>query len=416
MLVFVQGERMEPSKMTIEGGVHVAETPTGEPGHRPVILTGDQIRVFDAAQPYASVIVVGRPAHFEGQGLAMTGSNIKVYRGKNELRIDGPGEMALPIDRDLEGKPIEGVGSLAIQWQQKLEFNGKVAAFSGAVSANAQGQQLQTEFLEASFQHPILFANIKGQPRPEVETLACRGGVRMRGRTFDASGQTSLMQMEIPDLLINNISGQLTAHGPGWMTSTRRGGTGLQLPGSPEAAGARKEPTDQLSYLKVHFQRGITGNVHQRILTFQQQIRAIYGPVAAWEQTLDPNDPNGPKPGATTLDCDELTVAQVPLPTDPRRMSVNLAAQSNTKVQGTTETGGTFTALAYRMLYDQGKDQLILDWDGRNYAELFYQKNVGGQPYHEVAQKILFRPSTWDLQIEGHRFTELQAPPARPKQ
>ncbi len=418
-LVTIRGTEMKPSELTVEGNVRLAETITEQPNQRPVVITGDQIHVVHAAQPYAAATIIGRPARFEGQGLVMRGANINVNRGQNRLWIDGAGDMERLIDRDLEGRPLANANPLNIRWQQGMNFDGKTASFNGSVLASLQQRQLKTDVLKATFQRAIRFADTGPQSPPVLEQVACEGSVVMDDRGVEAGNQTSQTHVETNALRIQLITGEITANGSGFITDMRRGSAGLGSLGSlPAAAPEAPSPTNtaakdkQLHYLNVRFQDGITGNVRNRTVTFHQGVQAIYGPVASWKDRLDSADPNGPKPGCTLLTSDSLRVADVPLPTDAKRSAAELAAQGNAVVQGTTLTGATFTARAHQILYAEAKDQLILDWNGTTPVELFYQKTIGGQPLHDVAQKIIFYPSTMNLDVYGQRQAELQQPPS----
>ena len=113
---------------------------------------------------------------------------------------------------------------------------------------------------------------------------------------------------EVGDLRINLQSGELTAAGPGWMTSVRRGsanplraGDAGRTPAAPTGQDAPAGRDDsRLEYLRVRYRGSITGNVHQRQMTFHDQVRTTYGPVDTWDSTLETDDPDyfvTPAPG-----------------------------------------------------------------------------------------------------------------------
>ena len=90
----------------------------------------------------------------------------------------------------------------------------------------------------------------------------------MRSQTLEDTGESSRVEMQINDLVINRISGQIASHGAGWMTTIRPGDAGLKLPRSLAATPEPRSPPaaakqDELTYLNVRFQRGITGNLHR---------------------------------------------------------------------------------------------------------------------------------------------------------
>ncbi|NUQ66139.1 MAG: hypothetical protein HUU20_27060, partial [Pirellulales bacterium] len=177
---------------------------------------------------------------------------------------------------------------------------------------------------------------------------------------------------------------------------------------APRAAGPAGGPADaakpSLHYLHVRFQKNITGNVHQRSVTFHQQVRATFGPVKSWEDRLD-DDPDKLGPDGAVLQCEQLTVVQMPQP-NGGPPAVELYALGNTLVEG-----ATFTARANRMTYAQAKDQLILEGDGWTNAELHYQEVPGGPTSSFPAQKIFFYPSTRRVDAAGAKTLELNQLP-----
>ena len=81
----------ELAKLTVEDNVRIRETQTVEPGAKPVVITGDQVCVFDASKPTMSATVKGNLAHVEGRGMSLSGPNIHVNCGTNKLEVQGPG-------------------------------------------------------------------------------------------------------------------------------------------------------------------------------------------------------------------------------------------------------------------------------------------------------------------------------------
>ena len=125
--------------LTIEDNVQLLETQTSLPGKQPVLIRGNRLDVVKANAPDAVATIVGQPAHFEGDGLALTGSAIKVNCGTNLLTIDGPGRMDITTANDLEGKPLPAPCNLAVDWQRGMDFDGRTAHFEQSVVASTPG-------------------------------------------------------------------------------------------------------------------------------------------------------------------------------------------------------------------------------------------------------------------------------------
>ncbi|MFZ5833054.1 MAG: hypothetical protein ACOY3P_23450 [Planctomycetota bacterium] len=387
-------------ELLLEDDVEFKETQTAQPGERPIRITGKQVHAIDAMRPHAAVTVVGEPAkhaHFEGRGLGLTGPNINLNRGVNRLWVDGGGRMDVPIDRDLQGQPLAVPSMLSIDFQKRMEFDGLTARFEQSVVAGTPAQRLMTETLEVIFREPIRFA--EGQPQPDAQPkqILCRGGVSMESRTIENGQQVRLDRMQMADLGINLLSGAMTGGGPGWLVSVFHGddstlpgqgasGFGRLLPAEREPKPA--DPNDPgLRCLHVHFRGAMSGNLLSRSVSFER-VRTVYAPVRDWMATLDEDDPARLGPGGVIMRCDRLTVNQMTTPLNGRQ-TVELEADGNIKVDGQG-----FSARGLRMTYAEAKDLLVLEGDGRTDAELFHQRQVGGEWQQYAARKLLFCPQT----------------------
>ena len=204
------GRAAELSELTIEDGVRFVETQTEQPDQQPLSIRGDRLHAIHVTQPHGSVTVTGRPARFEARGLAMSGSNINLNRGTNRLWIDGAGTDGLAAGSRPGGPRPEHSQTLAVEWQDRMVFDGRTACFEESVVASGPQQRLLTETLEVQFQQPIDFSaqEIDVAQRPKVEQILCRGGVRMESQTIENGATVSHEQMQVPDLGINLNSGR----------------------------------------------------------------------------------------------------------------------------------------------------------------------------------------------------------------
>jgi len=411
-----QGELAE---VQVEENVRLVETKSSSPHDRPMLVTGDRIHALAPATPQGTVMVTGRPGHFEARGLGLTGSNINLNRGTNRLWIDGPGQMQLPMNQGLDGQAVAAGSTLDVSWSGGMTFDGKQARFDAAVSATAPQGTLRTETLEVRLKDEIRFDQ-QQQPaggahgQPQVEQVLCRGGVLMESQSVGGPDQPpSLQRMQIADLVINMISGATHANGPGWVLRIARGDEpqwSALAAGPGGAASAPRPPTanpDALSCLVVRFQGTLTGNVHRREMLFRDLVKTAYGPVPSWQSTLDPDKPETLGPQGVAIRTDELYVSQ---PAGPAtgRPAVELNAVGNTIVESSS-----YTARAMRLSYAQAKDLLILEGDGRNDATLYRQEQIGGAPITTAAQRIYVHPSTKQVRIDNARSLVLPTMPER---
>jgi lipopolysaccharide export system protein LptA len=412
--VIIRDDEPELSELTVEGNVLFRETWTAEPDQPPLIITGDQVQVFNADTPDTEVVVVGLnpPARLEGRGRKLSGTNIKLDRGSNRMWINGMGQMELPLKRDMEGRPLARPGVLNIDWQGKMEFDGRTVSFFESVSATGPNQRMATQKLVVSLTETIDFADPSMDREPDVAKIECYGGVVMDNWSFKGPAQTSWDRMQSEDLAIDRISGEIVGLGPGRVTTVRLGtpklsGSPFNRGGDADRSAGSEAASNKLTYLNVEFQDRLEGNLHDRTLTFYGQVHCVYGPVDSWDATLDMDDPDSLGPNGALLTSDELTVTQMTSPLDDTK-SMELVARDNVRVEGKM-----FNASGHRMTYDHAKDLLILEGTGRADAELFYQKRAGAPPQHAKMGKIRFRRSTNQIQIDDARSVEFNQFPTQ---
>ena len=165
---------------------------------------------------------------------------------------------------------------------------------------------------------------------------------------------------------------------------------------------AAPRPANGLTYLGVDFQRGLRGNIHQRRMEFHQRVEAVWGPVAGWDDRLDPHAPSGLPEGVVAVSCDVLGVGQVPPAPGRARPSMELAAGGNVLVEGES-----FTARSARLTWAEAKDLLVFEGDGRSDAQLFRQLQAGAQPSSASAGKILYWRGLNRVDVEDARYLDL---------
>jgi hypothetical protein len=459
--VGLAGMRSELLELILSGDARLAEAAGVQAGERPLVIAGQEIHVIDGSKPSTMVYVLGRgqPAHVQARELDLTADNINLNRGTNLLWIEGPGHMNLVVNRDLQGRPLARPGLLDVGWRDRMAFDGGTARFEQSVTAVWQEHVLKTRTLDVVFRTPVNFNDVRPGAKPEPQKVFCRNGVTVDSSASGPRGPISREHLETNDLAIDLDTGAAHASGPGWMSSVRRGKPGdlmepgtrgpggeraapgrppgtaggraaalaepvapwaepvapwpgpvacraarLPVPGGA-AAGAPAEsasphPDDRLIYLLVRFRGSISGNYKSRQTTFHDRVRAVYGPVGNWEASLDPDRPESLDAQAVAMNCDQLSIVEMPAPVGNRR-AIELAAQGNAVAENRT-----FTARSARMTYDEGKGLLILEGDGRGDAELFRQLYVGGPRDQLSGRKIYYWPRDGHASIDGARSFE----------
>jgi lipopolysaccharide export system protein LptA len=409
------GDRGGPTQITdviLTGEAACTETQTALPGEQPLVIHGDQLHLVQPQPENAVVTVTGQPATVDARGMRLEGGTaersgaIHLHRGTNKLWVDGPGFLSLPADRDMSGRPLKKSANerLKIWWTGRMDFDGLAAQFERNVIVGQAASKLQTPLLHVDFSKQVRFGAGGSNDRAEVKRILCRQGVEMWNRSFDAATrQPSDERMKAQDLTYLYATGDIHANGPGWVSRVwvDTGESLAPLPGGgpKKPAPPRERPSagPRFLYLRVNFQREMSGNEHRQVMDFHGQVRAIHGPVFQWNEELDPQHPRedlGQQ--GFVLASDRLQVAQMGTAA-ANTSALELTADGNAVVENSQ-----YVARSSRLKYERGKDLLTLDGDGYSPARLFRQISSGKRSSLE-SRKIWFRPSTNDVKLDDFR-------------
>jgi hypothetical protein len=310
----------------------------------------------------------------------------------------------------VNGQAAAAPGSLDVNWQGRMDFDGLTARFVDRVVTASGGTTVRAGSLDVVFNRPVEFAAGRPQPavRPDVARIACGSGVRIESESAAQDGAKSMEQLFVRDLVIDRTTGNVTGTGPGRLASTRFGqAPNMSLPAGPQTPGAApiqpaQSRPDELTYLGVDFQRGMRGNINSRVMEFHQRVEAISGPVAKWGDSLDPHAAAGLPPRVVTISSDVLGVGQAPPAPGQKRSSIELAAGGNVLVEGES-----FTARSARLTWSEAKDLLVFEGDGRSDAQLYRQVKVGAATSSASAGKILYWRALNRVDVDDARYLDM---------
>jgi hypothetical protein len=395
------GKRLMPRRLSLDGNARFKMESLGVDAGRGLDVAGERITVRSAQPGAAEVGVEGSPARVEASaGLVLEGGFVGVNQSKNLVWVNGPGRMNVPVDRDLNGRPLAQPESLKVRWNGGMTFDGRLARLQQSVVAEHGFEWLGTELMEVTFTERIAFSG-DAPNQPRIGHLDCRENVALERQEFNLAGEkTARQSLTARDLSIDQETGEFEAGGPAFASFVRQasGGRPAGLPGLP---GRRQEPDspiaepsppriDSLEYLSVRCQTGIRGSFQSETLSFVDDVQTVYGPVVAWEDVVDP-DRLGPRD--MLLKSQLLHVHRSPDRTGDVRF-IELEAEGEPTVEG-----AEFFSRASRMTYSQESDLLIIEGNGRKDAE-FFQQTRSGQPRPSTkARKIWYWPKTGVMEI-----------------
>lgn len=423
-----RGETAEPLSLACTGNITFREVPPPGAVEQPLEIRGAQLTVdrLDTS-PYVTLrgaSAAGAPgsgpelAQLAGRGVTMYVNVLELDAAENRMWSDGPGKANLLVTRDLQGQTVTAPFPVELTWQGSVQFDGSVIAFERDVVVAGADDMLKCDQLAAKLSKKIIFGETIDPNSIEISEVECNGNVILNHLTRDNLGVTSHERAEVSRLSINQQTGAITGVGPGVIRSTRFGDglaalAGQQDPAAPQliapppgAAGSK------LHFLRVDFQRGLSGNMITREITFHERVRSVYGPVDSWEQELDANRPETLPPEAMTMTCDEMRVNEDPVAARTAAASgqksvvgpIQFQAIGNVRIDGQAPEQGPFTAQAARASYEAIKETFILEGDGRTPATLWRAGQTGAPP---AARRIRYVRSTGDIAVDGIQYLEI---------
>ena len=362
----------------------------------------------------------GSPAIIKSADMHVIGTEVQLRGDENRLYIPGPGEITMTYQADALSSLVAGANGAASQqpargaidnfanyqdrlinppqppkpikigWTKHLVFDGQTAQLTGEVTALGDDLAMRTEDLEVVLKQRIDFAQMAEllssrqelDVAPELAKLTAKSTVFAGHRQRDALGNVeSYQQLVTQNLTLDAETGDLQATGPGWVTLTT---TPDKLPSaigdlqpnkrsqsrtaSAKSSDRPSRKRDGLRQLSLNFEKQLQANMHRRQLGMYDNIQGWFGPVARWEDRVDPSQVNQLGEEEFTLACNQLSVFESPTaprldPLDPKsRKPFELIADH-----------GAFVAA---QLYSARGNQITFD----EHKGIFTMRGLPGQP------------------------------------
>ncbi len=400
------GENHQLDEVLLQGRVRCVES-SSDDTRSPVEMTGSQLRLTEFTETGGVASIRGEPAIVRAREMAISGKNIHVDREQNRIWIDGHGAATVPLPAHIADRFPNRPAVADIRWEGGLEFDGQWIQCNQRVLIQGPAQRIRAERLAAQLVHRIDLTAARLEPQDvALQSLVAENQVDIENRTMDASGWLSIERGIVNRIELDYPSQVITGTGPGWIETVRRG---TAIRAMNPAATTNSEPADSdndsLMYLRVAFGNGFQGDMTRRNLSFENQIRAVFGPVARWDSRLELHD-GELLPEVARLTCEKLTIFQIP---GREGNPFELSATGNTLIEGKTTNGQMFAARAHRLSFDPAKDLLMLQGDSRSEAQLFYQRRPGAaRSTLGPARQIKFWPKTNRYKLDGVGMIDFQ--------
>lgn len=429
--VAVRGEKMSPTNLSCDGNVVFSEIPLAATAEKPLEVRGGQLTVDNLDSDMHVTILSAAPgqeagakdAQVSARGMTVLAGTVQLDQRENRMWIEGPGKANMLVSRDLAGKPSATSYPLDITWRGGLNFNGQFVLIDNGVVVQGADDWVHCNRLTARLNKNVKFGEHIDQKAIDLAEIECQGQVLVDHRSRDELGLASHERMKLERISINQQTGDISGDGPGEIRSTHFSDqmnmlAGPTPGGKPQPAPVTPPPGvrgGKLHFLRVDFQRALSGNMITRELRFQERVRTVYGPVDSWEQELDGSQLESLPLDSMTLACDELALNEDPqvvrAATNPneigkRKMGpVQMRAKGNVKIDGRSESEGRFGAQADSASFDQLKDVYVLEGSDRAPAMLWRRQSADDNSPPMYAKSIRYNRKTGEL---SGRFKTLE--------
>lgn len=438
------GNQTDLRQLDIEGDVQVfqsaaegmAEGWTLRGGHLTLIPQGAELHR----------ISIYRDARVITPQMELAAPELQLDQAANRVWASGSGRAKLrpQVKPAEEGDAMTQVAEpaakakqqeLEVEWQGGMIFDGEKVYFEHAVQSEAvetapDGSQtvLRTvsEGLNLLLDRPVNLRQRSAGVGAESSELKIRQIVLVdripgNGRAFQVSQPLSenrpvllekytvtpagqmldKQQIRVPRIAMELESGDVTATGPGEILQWKPGGSGNGQTSGLTSPLARAEATGSagrsgLDYMHCKFDGDLMANTNRTEVRINERVRALYGVVPNWETQLDPDADRVPAE-STRISCEQVQIVQW-TPRGSELPTTEVLATRNARI-----VGSNFEATAERLSYNERSDLLVMEGDGRQDANLWFQQKPGAQRDHLVAGKILYRPGDQWTQIEKVR-------------
>ncbi len=381
------------AEVVTEGHVHVVQD--HKSGESSLDLTGERLHLWNYSETNQVVDVWGRPAQVRDRGMQIEGPEIHFDRGQNLANVAGAGVLRLPMKKDLQGNALAATQMLDVFWQEKMDFDGEVAQFYEKVRSQLGESELRCEQMDVTLASRISFSDdTRESQQAEVKLVVCREGVEMKSHEYLNTRLLSSRTAKAFEITINRQNGRVTAQGPGTLQDWRRGNgkrAGVEPSAGVRANGSLAAETVEWEYTRIDFSGHMDGNTDDRIATFYDRVRVVYGPVARSTETID--EESLPKDGGW-IHCNRLQITQHP-EAKSQPAYIEMEATGNAELEGRT-----FHAMAHVVTYDESKGLYVLTGDGTRAAKIWQQKTPGSEPRPFAGHRMHFIPARDELKVD----------------
>ncbi|GHT23148.1 hypothetical protein FACS189419_06710 [Planctomycetales bacterium] len=424
MQVRYQNNQTTAEIVSIEGNVKVNET--GQDKDNAFGLTGDSATIWDPGGVNTTLKITSavnsQGAFIKGRGIELYSKELNVTRADNQCWSPYPGRLVATV----AGTALKGVtggaagnllpakavsqssppSKLLVEWNKNMQFDGKVLRFFGQndktgnrVQILYQTQSLWCDTMEIYLNRQVQFFDDTSNITPKAEMLQCAHNVFIRSRETDSAGkQTSISTAEAELLRYYIDKDYLVAEGPGMLSTTfqKMASTGTNKQGNVLSGMTNSNTGNSLQHLSIWFQdtlQGVLVGANKNVI-LNGRVEAAYFPAAGWDDTIDHENFASARKMGCTLECEKITVTEMPNPANPKEGTFELTAEDDAVIDGYGVFGKAqlikYSQLKNTVRFEKGvKVKMTSDGQNGNYEAESAEYNIETGSISNVGMKGL---------------------------
>lgn len=362
-----------------------------EPG---VTITGRELNINNVGDNQHELILVGSPAKIVSSEFMLQGPKITFNQSENIARVHGDCLLQVPVANSMSGEKLAKPQMANLWCHDHLVFDGQTAHFVGRVHGTLPNGKLQCEEMLVHLDRRLSFTDQQQQTRDlKVARVTCKDKVQVDMFEYEDNNKlTEIRRAHAWRVELNQLTGDATATGPGWLTFWRRGREQQfsldQRENVAKPNQALSAENDQWNYMRLDFAGGMTGNINKRTGRLEDRVHVLYGPV---DKPLDVISRDHLPEYGGTLDCEVLTFL-VTQESETRPSTLELTAEKNAFVRGQVE-GQMFRARADLVNFNEANELFTFRSKGEATTTIWHREHPGHEWNESSAKLIRFSPT-----------------------
>jgi lipopolysaccharide export system protein LptA len=384
------GSESRPVSAWAEGSVKVSQPPKN-PGDRPLEVVCNQLE-FQRQSDGDIMSVRGTEdafAEIRTSDMVLAAKHrILMNESANKIDIAGPGFLTMKTSNSLNGEASAQPMPIRVDWQEMMNFDGKIAYFEGKVIAKQENNELHSRTMEVTFDQRIHFRSRRmpeegeSSKKPTIENVFAEGSVEAYSREKKGDGLIRQSRLISDQIRFDNVEGTVTIDGQGSVT--------IVEPNPPKKK-SNAPPPLPFRVTFVEFADRLTGGQTSQTVKFFGNVNILHLPVndPSAEINRDALPPEGFEIVARSA---EMSQSQGQQGQKYRLFS----ARDNVKVRSKD-----YSATCGRVSFDELKNLLVFEGEQDRPAYFRKEGKPGQVPPTIAARTIRFNQETGEIQTDG---------------